>query len=134
MRRIILLLLALFAFACFARDRQGKGKPAKAHKVVVVHPHAFLPEHHTVIVSYYRGLPHGLARRDDLPPGLERQLRRNGTLPPGLRKKLVRFPDELAVRLPVVPAYVQRGIIGHFAVVWDTRTHVILDVFLMKLD
>ncbi len=53
-----------------------------------------------IIHDYYyegdrRGLPPGLAKRDELPPGLRRQLVRNGTLPPGLQKRCRPFPLEL---------------------------------------
>src|SRR5579864_3107297 len=33
--------------------------------------------------EHENGLPPGLAKRDQLPPGLEKQLRERGTLPPG---------------------------------------------------
>ncbi len=40
--------------------------------------------------GYYegRGLPPGLAKRDQLPPGLEKHLLKHGSLPPGLQKKI----------------------------------------------
>jgi hypothetical protein len=39
------------------------------------------------------GLPPGLAKREELPPGLEMQVEKNGSLPPGLAKRL---PDGAA--------------------------------------
>jgi len=84
-----------------------------------------------VIVDYYRaqpsGLPPGLAKRGDLPPGLEKQLRRNGKLPPGLEKKLVAFPPDVEVRLPPCPPEVRRGMVGGIAVMWNSRTGLIVD-------
>jgi hypothetical protein len=50
------------------------------------------------------GLPPGLAKRGQLPPGLQKQLRRNGTLPPGLQKKISPFPQDLNARLVPLPA------------------------------
>lgn len=47
--------------------------------------------------------PHGLARRDDLPPGLRRQYEQYGALPPGLDD---RYPGRLdGGPLPWGPAY-----------------------------
>jgi hypothetical protein len=44
-----------------------------------------------------KGLPPGLAKKDELPPGLQKQLERNGRLPPGLEKR--RLPYDLERRL-----------------------------------
>jgi hypothetical protein len=75
-------------------------------------------------------LPPGLAKRGgDLPPGLEKQLIRNGHLPPGLEKKLYPFPVELERRLPPLRPGLTRGIIGGSAVILDSKTKVILDIF-----
>jgi hypothetical protein len=73
-----------------------------------------------------KAMPHGLAKRDRLPPGLEKQIEKNGTLPPGLAKR--DLPDELVRRLP------KRG--KGQEVVWvdddvyliETATRVVLDV------
>ena len=92
---------------------------------------AFQQADRRVIVDYYRaqpgGLPPGLAKRSDLPPGLEKQLRRNGKLPPGLEKKLVPFPAAVETRLPPCPPDVRRGMVGGIAVMWNTRTGLIVD-------
>ncbi|MDX1384842.1 MAG: hypothetical protein R3190_14410 [Thermoanaerobaculia bacterium] len=53
--------------------------------------------------AHVDGLPPGLAKREQLPPGLERQLVRNGTLPPGLEKKLHRLPRSLRRRIAEPP-------------------------------
>ena len=102
----------------------GKGK-GRANAVV------FQPVDRRAIVDYYRaqpgGLPPGLAKRGDLPPGLEKQLRRNGKLPPGLEKKLVPFPPEVEVRLPPCPPEVRRGMVGGIAVMWNSRTGLVVD-------
>ena len=45
-----------------------------------------------------KGLPPGLAKRDQLPPGLAKQLDQNGALPPGLAKR--DLPSDLESALP----------------------------------
>jgi hypothetical protein len=76
------------------------------------------------------GLPPGLAKRNGaLPPGLEKQLRRNGRLPPGLEKKLYYFPPELEARLAPLGPGLRRAFIGGHAVIFNSTTSVVLDVF-----
>lgn len=75
------------------------------------------------------GLPPGLAKKEQLPPGLQKQLVRNGTLPPGLDKKAHPLPDELERMLaPMPPDYVRVAINGSFVIV-NRRTRIIADVF-----
>jgi hypothetical protein len=93
----------------------------------------FQPEERQIITDYFDrnagSLPPGLAKRNgNLPPGLEKQLRRNGQLPPGLQKRMSSFPSDLEVRLPRLPDYCARGIIGSRAVIYNTRSGLILDV------
>jgi hypothetical protein len=92
----------------------------------------FRAEDRTIIADYYRsqpgGLPPGLTKRGGaLPPGLEKQLRRNGTLPPGLQKRVMPFPPALELRLPPCPVGVQRGFLGGVAVMWNSKSGLILD-------
>ncbi len=75
-----------------------------------------------------RGLPPGLAKRDQLPPGLEKQLRRRGTLPPGLQKKVQPVPPVLERRLRVLPTGYRRVILGGNVILMNTRTALIYDV------
>lgn len=72
------------------------------------------------------GLPPGLAKRGELPPGLAKQLVRNGQLPPGLEKR--DLPPDLLSRLPRLdPAY--RYVIADDKVMLVRRaTNVILDI------
>jgi hypothetical protein len=72
-----------------------------------------------------KGLPPGLAKRGELPPGLAKQLQRNGHLPPGLEKR--DLPPDLLTRLPALdPAY--RYIIADNKVMLIRRaTNLILD-------
>lgn len=123
MRRLLLAVAAMgiLLAPAGAKDKPGKGR-GKGH------------DKETVVVwaqsdrSYLRGLPPGLAKRDgSLPPGLEKQLRRNGRLPPGLEKKLVPFPVYVEERLPPCPPDVHRGFIGSVAVMYNSRTGLVLD-------
>lgn len=121
---VILLTPAVFA--------QGKGKGhGRGHQEhAAANPNA-APLDRDVIVNYYRetpgGLPPGLAKRGGLPPGLENQLRRNGTLPPGLAKKMAPLPRALQAQLGSCPPDVRRGIIGGIAVMYNSKTGLVLD-------
>lgn len=110
-----------------AKQGKGQGKGHEKQRTVV----AFAPGERGVVTSYYRsnGLPPGLAKKSDLPPGLEKQLRRNGRLPPGLEKKLVPFPAAIEARLPPCPPDVHRGFMGGVAVMYNSRTGLVLDAF-----
>jgi hypothetical protein len=59
-----------------------------------------------------KGLPPGLAKREQLPPGLQKQLARNGQLPPGLQKKIQPVPASLEARLTRLPEGRRRIIIN----------------------
>jgi hypothetical protein len=106
-------------------NEQGDGRDHKSYAV------AFQTVDRRLIIDYFHaqpgGLPPGLAKRGDLPPGLEKQLRRNGKLPPGLEKKLVPFPPQVEVHLPPCPPEVRRGMVGGVAVMWNSRTGLIVD-------
>jgi hypothetical protein len=98
-------------------------------------PAYFLPEERRIIENYYRsggpskGLPPGLAKRGGkLPPGLQKHLDKNGTLPPGLQKRLEPLPQELTLRLPGLPDYWERVILGNDVILLDRRTNRILDI------
>lgn len=94
-----------------------------------------------------QGHGHGLERRDryfrqddidylrryydgprDLPPGLRKQYYRTGQLPPGWQKRIRPFPPAVIQRLPPPPPYCDRGYVDGYAVVYDRRTRVIVDV------
>ena len=98
-------------------------------------PAYFLPEERRIIENYYRssgpskGLPPGLAKRGGkLPPGLQKHLDKNGTLPPGLQKRLEPLPQDLDLRLPGLPDYWERVILGSDVILVDRRTNRILDI------
>ena len=74
------------------------------------------------------GLPPGLAKREELPPGLQKYLVRNGTLPPGLQKKLQPLPPQLEVELPGLPMGYKRFVIGANVILVEERTSRIVDL------
>jgi hypothetical protein len=130
-----IVILLLSSFAGVAKDK-GRGKALKDSKKASAHIYVdlFTQNHRDLIRNHYfpgqGSLPPGLAkRRGDLPPGLEKQLVRKGHLPPGLEKKLYPFPVDLDHRLPPLRQGLVRGIIGGSAVILDSKTKVILDVF-----
>jgi hypothetical protein len=71
-------------------------------------------------------MPHGLAKRDSLPPGLQRQLEKNGTLPPGLAKR--DLPADLTTRLPARNDGTERVIVDSDVVLVEAATGVVLDI------
>jgi hypothetical protein len=63
-----------------------------------------------------------------LPPGLQKKLARGGSLPPGWQKKLQPFPVVLERELVALPGGYRRGVFEGYAVVYDARTQVIVDI------
>jgi hypothetical protein len=115
----VVSLLGVGSTIAFAKDR----------------PAYFLPEERRIIENYYRssgpsqGLPPGLAKRGGkLPPGLQKHLDKNGTLPPGLQKRLEPLPQDLTLRLPGLPDYWERVILGRDVILVDRRSNRILDI------
>jgi len=62
-----------------------------------------------------------------LPPGLAKY-DRTGQLPPGWQQKLRPFPVAVEQQLVVLPPEYRRGIIYGYAVVYNPRTQIIVDV------
>ncbi len=75
-----------------------------------------------------QGLPPGLAKRDELPPGLQKHLEKNGTLPPGLQKRMQPLPSSLEVKLPKTREGTKRVVVGGNVVLVEERTSKILDI------
>ena len=102
------------------RDAQARGTAGRER--------VFDRDEHVRVIRDYerRGLPPGLAKREQLPPGLRRQLRERGTLPPGLQKRLVEVPAEWSDRLPALGRYERRYFAGNDLIVIDTRTNTIV--------
>ena len=79
----------------------------------------FREEHLRVIHGYYheRGLP----------PGLAKKYYRTGELPPGWERRIQPFPYEVERGLPPVSAGYARGYVDGYAVIYQPRTHVVID-------
>jgi hypothetical protein len=82
----------------------------------------FGPADVRVIREYY------VPRYQSLPPGLQKKYRRTGQLPPGWQKKLQPLPIEVERRLIVLPPQYRRGVMDGYAVIYEPRTQVIIDV------
>ncbi len=76
--------------------------------------------------GHKKGLPPGLAKREQLPPGLQRQVQRNGVLPPGLEGR--RLPADLERQLAPLPRDYVRLQVGTDMVIMNSRTRVTVDV------
>ena len=123
-----------------AEETKGKGKSKKEmeqeqeRKRQAAQGRAFGKEQEKTVREWFgnkknlEGLPPGLAKREELPPGLQRHLERNGTLPPGLQKRLQPLPENLEAKLPKSPEGVKRGIVNGNVVVIEERTSKILDI------
>ena len=71
---------------------------------------------------------HYTPRYRNLPPGLRKKVARGGQLPPGWQKKFEPFPVDLDRRLPPLAPGYRRGVLDGHAVIYDTRSHVMIDV------
>jgi hypothetical protein len=140
---VLIILMSVAMALAIPKGGNGNGK-GKGHKhqdeehAAVVDASAgvalFVGGDRDLIRNHFRNyqgsLPPGLAKRGgDLPPGLRKQLIRNGHLQPGLEKKLYPFPVELERRLPPLRPGLTHGFIGGNAVIMDSKTKVILDIF-----
>lgn len=73
-----------------------------------------------------KGMPPGLAKRGELPPGLAKQLARNGHLPPGLEGR--DLPPELLRQLPPLHAGYRYVVADDKVMLVRSATNVILDI------
>lgn len=141
MNRSIPLWLALSSILILtplaSAQGQGKGKDKKnqaSDRSGVRVELTFSAEERSIIVDWFsddantKGLPPGLAKRDELPPGLHKHLVKNGTLPPGLQKNLTPLPSDLSRRLTPLPEGVRRVILAGSVILLDDRTSKILDI------
>ena len=71
---------------------------------------------------------HYAARYRNLPPGLHKKVARGGQLPPGWQKKYEPFPAALEQRLPRLSPEYHRGIVDGHAVIYNSKTSVVIDV------
>ncbi len=127
---VVLALILAAATTVTAGQKSGNGKPAKAAKndktaandtsiSATVH---FSTGDAGVLRTYY------VPRYKSLPPGLQKKVARGGQLPPGWQKKLQPFPIELERKLAPLPANYGRGVLDGNAVIYDQRSHVVIDV------
>jgi hypothetical protein len=107
------------------KDKQDDGD-AKEHFEFTSHDRDSI---HGWYVDHQHGLPPGLAKRDQLPPGLEKQLRERGTLPPGLEKRIQPVPEDLERRLAPAPEGCRHVIIGGHIVSLNIKTNYVYSVF-----
>lgn len=71
---------------------------------------------------------HYAPRYRNLPPGLRKKLARGGQLPPGWQRKFEPFPVGLERRLPPLAPDYRRGVIDGHAVIYRSRSNVIVDI------
>jgi hypothetical protein len=64
----------------------------------------------------------------DPPSGVRKKYYRTGKLPPGWENRFRPFPPAVIERLPPTPPYYDRGYLDGYAVVYDRRTRVIMDL------
>jgi len=82
----------------------------------------FRPHDVQIITEYYA------PERRSLPPGLAKKYYRTGHLPPGWQKKIQPLPVVIERQLIVLPPDYRRGVIDGYAVVYNPRTQVMIDV------
>jgi len=82
----------------------------------------FRPHDVWVISDYYA------PRYRPLPPGLQKKLYRTGHLPPGWAKRMEPMPVAVERDLAPVPVGYRRGVIDGYAVIYEPRTEVIIDI------
>jgi hypothetical protein len=130
----ILIPSLLLGIATSGVAAQGRGQKKQESSAINVNV-TFGSDEHRIIREWFAhpanlsGLPPGLAKKEQLPPGLQRQLVRNGELPPGLQKKVHPLPHALEVQLPRLPEGRRRVIISGSVVLLDSPRNTILDVF-----
>lgn len=116
------------------KEKAKKEKEEQERERQAAQGRAFGKEHEKKIRAWFgnptnlQGLPPGLAKREQLPPGLQRQLQRNGTLPPGLQKRIQPLPQSLESQLPKPPAGVKRVVVAGNVILLEERTSKILDI------
>ena len=141
MRRRVAALLVVISMAAGASAEgiQGRGRgqdriPASKSEPSMSVVVGFGVEERHFIVDWFhdsqnlKGLPPGLAKREQLPPGLQRQLAKNGKLPPGLEQKLEPLPPTLEASLPDLPSGHRRIVIGANVILLDETTSFIVDI------
>jgi hypothetical protein len=138
MKRVMLVTAALalastVSVAAHEKSHRAHSQKPKSHESaeddadggrVIVHVQFSIGEKR-VIREYYA------PRYRSLPPGLQKKVARGGQLPPGWQKKLRPFPADVERRLAPLPHECGRGVIDGHAVIYDTRSHTVIDVALL---
>jgi hypothetical protein len=129
-RAMVVLALTLAAATAVAADQKpGRGKPNKAAKHGKVVKQRAPPAVEIRFSTGDAGFIHEYygPRYKTLPPGLRKKVARGEPLPPGWEKKLRPFPAVLERRLIVLPAGHGRGVIDGHAVIYNLRSHAVID-------
>ncbi len=113
-------------------DKAEKQKGEKSKTDKPVHVPGFAREEINTIRAWFHtnraGLPPGLAKREELPPGLQRHLEKNGQLPPGLQRQAQPLPPDLEVHLPRLPRGYKRVVIGGHIILLEERGARVVDI------
>jgi hypothetical protein len=124
MKRLLLSVVLMLAASVVVVDAQGhvqRGHASGSQLSGSVHV-VFSTEDVRVIREYYA------PRYRSLPPGLQKKYARTGQLPPGWQKKMQPLDPVVERRLVALPAGYSRGIVDGRAVIYDDRTHVMVDM------
>jgi hypothetical protein len=103
------------------KAKKAKYEPVSGTRNVSVNV-VFLPREVRIIREYYG------PRYRTLPPGLQKKYHRTGQLPPGWQKRMEPFPVAVERQMTVLPGGYQRGVIDGHAVIYNSRTHAIVDL------
>ncbi len=130
MKRTVGVLVVGLLMAGVVVESQGRGKRAEAgvdraapvQRVSGSVQIVFGRQDAQIIREYYA------PRYRNLPPGLQKKLERTGQLPPGWQKRFEPFPVAIERQLVALPAGYRRGVVDGHAVIFDDRTHVMVDV------
>jgi hypothetical protein len=120
MKRLLLSVVLMLAASVVVVDAQ-RARTSGSQLSGSVHV-VFSTEDVRVIREYYA------PRYRSLPPGLQKKYARTGQLPPGWQKKMQPLDPVVERRLVALPAGYSRGIVDGRAVIYDDRTHVMIDM------
>ena len=133
MKRLICATIAVFLLGgtvAVATPSQGKSRKHARQDRARYESDAVRANVHVVFTSSEVTIirNHYAPQYRNLPPGLQKKVARGGSLPPGWQKKFAPFPVVVERRLPVLPPEYRRGVFDGHAVIYNTRSHVIVDV------
>jgi len=124
MKRGLCVLVVAMLMAGAVVESQGRGKRVEPSvDRVSGSVHIVFGAHDAQIIREYYA-----PRYRNLPPGLQKKLARTGQLPPGWQKRFEPFPVAIERQIATLPGGYRRGVVDGHAVIFDDRTHVILDV------